>query len=73
MATITKYVSVWYDAQNGVEAGWVARCTEYEDGQPIIGRIAMDEPVGDEDTDADAAREMAAEHYGVPVADVTVS
>jgi hypothetical protein len=67
----TKRVSVWYDG-SGSDKGWVARCTEYEDGRPVLGRIAMDEPVGDEDTDADAASEMAAEYYGVPVEDVTV-
>lgn len=67
----TKTVSVWYDEAD--DAGWVARCTEYEDGEPVMGRIAMDAPVGDGDTDEDAARELAADHWGVPVEAVTVS
>ena len=70
---ITKRVSIWRDSRTGVEAGWVARCTEYENGQAILGRIAMDEPIGDSDTDEALARELAADVYGVPVADVTVS
>lgn len=71
--TETKKVSVWYDGRNSDESGWVARCTEYEDGRPVLGRIAMDEPVGDSDTDANLARELAADHWGVSVDDVTVS
>lgn len=68
----TKRVSVWYDDQDASVAGWVARCTESEDGQPIGGRVAMDEPVGDSETAADEARELAADYWGVPVDDVTV-
>ena len=73
MATTTKRVSVWRDNRPGVEPGWVARCTDYEDGRPVLGRIAMDEPIGDEDTDPDLARELAAEHWGVGVDDVAIS
>jgi hypothetical protein len=69
----TKTVSVWYDDRAGVEAGWVARCTESEDDRPVLGRIAMDEPVGDEDTDAELARQLAADHWGVPVDGVTIA
>ena len=68
--TETKKVSVWYDDRCGSEAGWVARCTDYEDGQPVSGRIAMDEPVGDDQTTEDVAREMAADHWGVSVDEV---
>ena len=69
--TITKKVSVWYDDRSGVEPGWVARCTEYEDGQPVMGRIAMDEPIDYADT-ADEARQAAADYYSVDVATVIV-
>lgn len=70
---ITKRVSIYWDAPSGGEAGWVARCTEYDERGPVMGRIAMDEPVGDEETSEDAAREMAADYYGVDLDDVTVS
>ncbi len=68
---ITKKVSVWYDS-DGDEAGWVARCTESEDGQPIGGRIAMDEPIGDGDTTASEARGLAADYWGVDAEDVVM-
>ena len=71
-STITKSVSVYYSEQEGCESGWVARCTERDEGGPIMGRIAMDEPI-DYCDDAESACEYAAKYYGVDVDDVTVS
>ena len=63
----TKKVELYHDGQ-----GWIARCTEYDkDGQPIIGRIAMDEPMEYSDDLGDIIRE-AAEHWDVPVAEIIV-
>ena len=40
--------------------------------RPPNGHRSIEEPVGDEDTDADLARIMAADHCGGDVDDVTV-
>ena len=74
-------VEVWYDAGSsrhegreaiGLESGWVARCTEYDDGERVLGRTAMDEPIGDESTSVEEARRLAADCWRVDVGDVVV-
>jgi hypothetical protein len=69
MATKTT-VSVWYDDRPGVEAGWVIRTTDYEDGSPVMGRIAMDDPIDSET--ANQARQIAAAQHGINPDDVIV-
>ena len=64
-------VSVWFDDRPGVEAGWVCRTTDYEDGRPVMGRIAMDEPLEAED-EYDARKQAAAIH-GVRFNEVEVA
>ncbi len=64
----TKKVMVYYDDQHGPNSGYVARCTEYEDGEAVGGRIAMDEPL--DATDHDEAIREAARHWGVEPAAV---
>lgn len=55
----TKKVCVWHD-DDPQNSGWVARCTEYEDGRTILGRVAMDEALNA--GDRNAARVEAANH-----------
>ncbi len=72
MTTERTTVAVWFDDRTGVEEGWVIRTTDYDDdGSPIMGRIAMDDPL-DYCDDEDQAREIAAERYRLDPADVTV-
>ena len=70
--TTKTIVAVWFDDRPGVEPGWVIRTTDYDySGRPIMGRIAMDEPI-DYCDDEDQAREIAAERYLVEIKDVAV-
>jgi len=65
-------VSVWFDDRPGVESGWVIRTTDYnEDGAPIMGRVALDDPLDYCDSENDA-RAIAAEMHGIDPEDVTV-
>lgn len=59
-------IIVYYDdTSNPQNPGWVTRCTEFDDDkQPILGRIAMDEPL--DATDLDAAIDEAATFWGCP-------
>ena len=52
----------------------MARCTEYEDGVPVAGRITMDEPLyfDFEIESFEMACEMVTAHWGVAMEDVTV-
>jgi hypothetical protein len=72
--TTTKQVTVWYNDRPGPEAGWVARCTEYDaDGSAIPGCIDMDESMDlDDRHDIDGAIRLAARHWGVDVGRVEV-
>lgn len=70
MTATSRQVTVWYDDRSGVEPGWVARCTDFDEtGESIMGRIAMDEPVDAESVE-DAIVE-ASRYWGVPEDEVT--
>lgn len=63
MTSTARQISVHHDGE-----GYVARCTESDSNGPIMGRVAMDEPLAA--TTIDEARNEAARHFGIRVEDV---